>query len=66
MHNEFFTHAHFKQNGININHMKFPLDYTHGRNGLSRFNKDFILESDKTGTRQILFNLDNPKKWSLF
>jgi hypothetical protein len=73
MQNERFTFMHLKNNDVFVRHMNFPLDYSHNRNGLSRFNKSFVIESDNTQTTQIMFNENKidvhtprKKKWRMF
>ena len=56
--NERFVYLHLKNMGIQTQNFDYPLDYTHSRNGICRFNKAFILPNDETPTFQIFNNVD--------
>jgi hypothetical protein len=69
--NEFFMHLHLSKSGLQIINYEYPLDYSNSRNGLSRFNKTFILEDDTTSSQQIIVNVEEPRirksgRWKLF
>jgi len=69
--NEFFMYLHLSKCGLQIINYDYPLDYTNSRNGLSRFNKSFILENDLSIKQQIVFKeeqikLQNTKRWKMF
>ena len=73
MSNEAFIYVHLRNNNIKVENYEYPLDYSDGRNGLIRFNKSFIVESDKTQTSDIVFNeneidvrISRKKRWGLF
>jgi hypothetical protein len=73
MQNERFIYTHLENNGVAIKNFDYPLDYSHSRNGLSRFNKSFVHETDESKSSQIVFNEScsygpnkKSKRWSLF
>jgi hypothetical protein len=73
MSNEAFMYIHLINSNIRVENFEYPLDYDNGRNGLIRFNKSFILESDETETKVISFNnnvVRSPslpkRRWSMF
>ena len=73
MSNEAFIYVHLRNSNIKVENYEYPLDYSDGRNGLIRFNKSFIVESDKTQTSEIVFNeneidvrISRKKRWGLF
>ena len=69
--NEFFMYLHLSKSGLQITNYEYPLDYTNSRNGISRFNKPFIVEDDACFSHQIIVNEDeskprNVRRWKLF
>jgi len=69
--NEFFMHLHLSKCSLQIKNYDYPLDYTNSRNGLSRFNKTFIVEGNTLTTQQIIVNEEEPRirkfrSWKLF
>jgi len=56
--NEIFTFLHLIHNNVKIENFEFPLDYSHSRNGIARFDKSFLLADDHTKTVQIINNTD--------
>ena len=53
MQNEYFITLFIKKNGIKISHCDFPLDYSSSRNGLSRFNVDYVKDEDSSNINQL-------------
>jgi len=53
MQNEYFITLFIKKNGINISHCDFPLDYSPSRNGLSRFNVDYVTPENASTINQL-------------
>jgi hypothetical protein len=70
MSNEAFTYVHLRNSNIRVENFDYPLDYSDGRNGLIRFNKSFVFESDETETKTISFNHNvvttTKKRWTMF
>jgi hypothetical protein len=53
MQNEFFLYQHLLIKGAIIKHYMYPLDYTNSQNGLLRFDKDFVVETNNATTNSI-------------
>ena len=53
MQNEYFMRLFMKKHGIEISHCDFPLDYSNSRNGLSRFDTDYIKDEDSSKINQL-------------
>jgi hypothetical protein len=53
MQNEYFMTLFIKKHGIEISHCDFPMDYSQSRNGLSRFNVDYVTTESITDVNQI-------------
>jgi hypothetical protein len=53
MQNEYFMTLFIKKHGIEISHCDFPMDYSQSRNGLSRFNVDYVKDDDCSKINQI-------------
>jgi hypothetical protein len=53
MQNEYFMTLFIKKHGIEISHCDFPMDYSQSRNGLSRFNVDYVTPESTTDVNQI-------------
>jgi len=73
MQNERFVYMHLANSGVAIKNYNYPLDYSHSRNGLSRFNKSFVSKTDDSKSSQIVFNEScaygpnqKSKRWTMF
>jgi len=53
MQNEYFMKLFIKKHGITISHCDFPLDYSPNRNGLSRFNVDYVTPENTSTINQL-------------
>ena len=53
MQNEYFITLFIKKHGIKISHCDFPMDYSSSRNGLSRFNVDYVKDEDSSNINQL-------------
>jgi len=53
MQNEYFMTLFIKKHGIEISHCDFPMDYSQSRNGLSRFNVDYVTPESTTNVNQL-------------
>jgi len=53
MQNEYFMTLFIKKHGIEINHCDFPMDYSPHRNGLSRFDTDYVKDEDSSKINQL-------------
>ncbi len=53
MQNEYFLTMFIKKHGINICHCDFPMDYAPNRNGLSRFNVDYVTNEKTSDINEL-------------
>jgi hypothetical protein len=53
MQNEYFITLFIKKHEIKISHCDFPLDYSSSRNGLSRFNADYVTPENTSTINQL-------------
>jgi hypothetical protein len=53
MQNEYFITLFIKKHGIKISHCDFPMDYSSSRNGLSRFNVDYVKDEDSSNINKL-------------
>ena len=53
MQNEYFIRLFIKKHGISISHCDFPMDYSPHRNGLSRFDTDYVKDEDSSKINQL-------------
>jgi len=53
MQNEYFIRLFIKKHGIKVSHCDFPLDYSPCRNGLSRFDVDYVKDDDTSKINQL-------------
>jgi hypothetical protein len=53
MQNEYFIRLFIKKHDIKVSHCDFPLDYSSGLNGLSRFNVDYVNDDDTSKINQL-------------
>ena len=53
MQNEYFITLFIKKHGIIISNCDFPMDYSNSRNGLSRFNVDYVTPENTSTINQL-------------